>query len=35
MCRGVLGPARAVAETNEHRIMAEAIGSLETGAASK
>jgi ribose transport system ATP-binding protein len=26
MCRGTLGPARAVSETNEHAIMAEAIG---------
>jgi ribose transport system ATP-binding protein len=26
MCRGVLGPARPVAETNEHRIMLEATG---------
>jgi ribose transport system ATP-binding protein len=27
MCRGTLGPARRVDETDEHRIMAEAIGS--------
>ncbi|MDB5332746.1 MAG: sugar transporter [Phycisphaerales bacterium] len=27
MCRGTLGPARRVCETDEHRIMAEAIGS--------
>jgi ribose transport system ATP-binding protein len=27
MCRGVLGPARPVAEINEHQIMQEAIGS--------
>jgi ribose transport system ATP-binding protein len=33
MCRGVLGPARPVGETNEHKIMAEAIGSAQTGAA--
>jgi ribose transport system ATP-binding protein len=26
MCRGVLGPARAVGETNEHEIMLEATG---------
>jgi ribose transport system ATP-binding protein len=32
MCRGTLGPARAVSETNEHRVMAEAIGTTETGA---
>jgi ribose transport system ATP-binding protein len=35
MCRGVLGPARPVSQTNEHKIMAEAIGSVETGAAAK
>lgn len=29
MCRGVLGPARPVSQTNEHQIMAEAIGSGE------
>ena len=34
MCRGVLGPARDVRDTNEHKIMAEAIGSAETGATS-
>src|SRR6059058_6149477 len=27
MCRGVLGPARAVAEVDEHKIMLEATGS--------
>ncbi|HWE97033.1 MAG TPA: sugar ABC transporter ATP-binding protein [Tepidisphaeraceae bacterium] len=27
MCRGTLGPARLASETNEHQIMAEAIGS--------
>jgi ribose transport system ATP-binding protein len=29
MCRGVLGAARAVSQTNEHMIMAEAIGATE------
>ena len=29
MCRGVLGPARLVAETDEHRIMMEATGADE------
>lgn len=31
MCRGHLGPARPVAETDEHRIMLEATGSGECG----
>ena len=31
MCRGVLGPARPVGETDEHQMMAEAIGSTESG----
>jgi ribose transport system ATP-binding protein len=29
MCRGKLGPARPVAETNEHQIMLEATGAVE------
>jgi ribose transport system ATP-binding protein len=29
MCRGVLGPPRRVEETNEHKIMAEAIGATQ------
>ena len=29
MCRGTLGPARPVAETDEHQIMIEATGSAE------
>jgi ribose transport system ATP-binding protein len=29
MCRGTLGPARPVAETNEHQIMMEATGTEE------
>jgi len=33
MCRGVLGPATPVAQTNEHKIMAQAIGSAQGGAA--
>lgn len=31
MCRGVLGPAKAVGETTEHQIMLEATGSVESG----
>jgi len=30
MCRGVLGPARPVAETSEHQIMLEATGATNT-----
>jgi len=30
MCRGRLGPARPVSQTNEHQIMLEATGAAET-----
>jgi ribose transport system ATP-binding protein len=30
MCRGILGPARAVASVNEHQIMVEATGAGES-----
>jgi ribose transport system ATP-binding protein len=29
MCRGTLGPARPIAELNEHRIMTEAVGACD------